>query len=382
MKYAALLILLAAPLHAFCLVPAGHTGGARIALTEAVIVHRGPSDGAAGVQELLLRVTPVVQGPLPQRLVWILPLPATPESFGVGTADALYDGIGVHSRLFALAREQWSSRTEYEWPEALTWLKKRESGELSPVGHEPLPDLVLAGAPVLSSPGGIGAEGVARLNDWLTSAGFNALAPDTTDWFAAGDFAFLCVEAAVPQTRPMDGAAIELPPIRVRVPAEAPFLPLVVGANRAPGRVDFTLISDTPLDTRPFMQLHADLKARAEGYAMLLNLWSVKPLPRTLASVMHPDSAAMPARWYANRLEAPDVPQRDGPLRADVVLPLGDLKDELPGFWYYADADISFVEKFFREHILAVTTSIFFLGLFSLMLKSRRDRRRASQPAE
>jgi hypothetical protein len=109
---------------------------------------------------------------------------------------------------------------------------------------------------------------------------------------------------------------------------------------------------------------------------LLLNLWSIQPLPGALAEALDANIAKQPKRWYANRIESPGLPEEQGQPRTDPSLPLGDLSDELPGFWYYGDDDISVVERFFREHILAVTTTLFFAGLLALIIKARRNRRR------
>jgi hypothetical protein len=176
--------------------------------------------------------------------------------------------------------------------------------------------------------------------------------------------------------KPRLGSAVELAPVKVRFQADAPFVPLMVGPGQPRGQLDIAIITDKPLDTQPYMEARDTIKATASGYVLLLNLWSVQPLPGALLEALEPRVAEQPQRWYANRIESPGLPEEEGQPRADLSLPLGDLSDELPGFWYYGDDDISVVERFFREHILAVTTTVFFVGLLALIIKTRRNRKR------
>ncbi len=325
---------------------------------------------------MLVRITPVFDGPSPERLAWIIPLPGVAQGRGSADAAALYAGIELHSKLFGLAREQWASRTEYEWPEALTWLKKRERAELHAAAGPALPELSLAAPPALTAIQTTGAEAVAALSTWLADRSFRALTPQDTAWFAENSFSFLCVTISPPDGKARLGSAIELPPVKVRFKTAAPYVPLLVGPGQPRGRLDIAIISDKPLDTQPYMSARETVKATESGYVLLLNLWSVQPLPGALADVLDAQVAKQPSRWYANRIESPGLPEEQGQARTDLSLPLGDLSDELPGFWYYGDDDISVVEKFFREHILAVTTTLFFVGLLALVIKTRRNRKR------
>jgi hypothetical protein len=343
-------LLLSAPLHAFVVAPAGHS--VHLARTEIVLVH------TQGRQETLIRVTPVFDGEPSDRIGWIIPLPSEPLAYGVSDADALYAGIELHLRLFGLAREQWANRTEYEWPEALTWLKKRDPPPKAPAG-EPLPELELA-APFMFSL----VESAVALADWLADNGLAAPNPANS---AESEGTYLCALITPREGRARLGKAIELSAARIRITAEAPYIPIIPG--QSDGRLDITIISDKPLDTEPYLRARDQLKADAAGYVLLLNLWSVQPLSDLLLP-----GADQPARWYANRVESGGWQAAEGDALPELVLPLGDLKDELPGFWYYGDDQISLAEKFIREHMLAVTTTVFLVGVSVLALKSRRKR--------
>src|SRR5690606_763683 len=131
------------------------------------------------------------------------------------------------------------------------------------------------------------------------------------------------------------------------------------------------------------------LKATGRGYVQLVNLYSVEPLPEALASV--PSERARTVgkpRWYVNRIQSEGFNPNDEagvPVIAgwkdDVFIKVGDNTDELPGFWYYGDLEIPFLERMFREHAMAV----FFLGgfafFFSLFVKTRLNRRKAQAKA-
>jgi hypothetical protein len=239
-----------------------------------------------------------------------------------------------------------------------------------------LPELTLAAAPALTALDATGAEAITQLNSWLQERGFRALQSTETAWFAENACAFLCVMIAPPDGKARLGGAVELPPVKVRFRSDAPFVPLLIGPGQPRGRLDIATITDKPLDTRPYMAARDRIRAPASGFVLLLNLWSVQPLPDALAKALDAKTAEQPPRWYANRMESPGLPEEEGQPRTDLSLPLGDLSDELPGFWYYGDDDISVVERFFREHILAVTTTLFFVGFLALMIKARRNRKR------
>jgi hypothetical protein len=346
-----IVLLLSAPLHALVVAPAGHS--VHLARTEIVVVHTQDR------QETLIRITPVFDGDAADRIGWIIPLPREPLAYGVSDADALYAGIELHSRLFGLAREQWANRTEYEWPEALTWLQKRDPPPKAPAG-EPLPELELA-APFMFSL----VESTA-LASWLADNGLAAPNPANS---AESEGTYLCALITPREGRARLGNAIELSAARIRIAADAPYIPVITGQSN--GRLDITIISDKPLDTEPYLHARDQLKADAAGYVLLLNLWSVQPLSDLLLP-----GADQPPRWYANRIESGGWQATEGDAMPELVLPLGDLKDELPGFWYYGDDEISFAEKFIREHMLAVTTSLFVFGVLFLIVKSRRRKSR------
>lgn len=359
MKLLLLSLLCCSPLAALLVAPSGSTTTVHAARTEVVVIHLAPVGDKPGYQELLIRVTPLFEGTPATRLAWIIPLPAAPAAFGNADVATLYAGIGFHPRLFELARQQWADRTEYQWPDAITWLKKPD--EPAPQPRTPdLPDLQAADLRNLA------AFSPVEMQRWLEANGYAEADLSDTDVKS-----YLCVEIVPRAGTDRLGSAVEIPPLRVTLDTADPWLPVT---NVAPGSLDVTVISDTPLDTNPLMEFAHYFGAKAEARVVLLNLWSVKPLPHELQAELGQEPNA--ARWYANRIEtatAPEKPEKKYPF---VVLPRGDLKDELPGFWYYGDTDISFFEKLFREHLLAFTTSAFFLGVLVLFVKARINRAR------
>ncbi len=361
MKLLLLSLLCCSPLSALLVPMSGSTTGVRAARTEVVVVHRAPVGDKPGYQELLIRVTPVFEGTPSARLAWVIPLPVMPAAYGNGDVAALYAGSDFHPKLFELARRQWADRTEYQWPDAITWLKTPDQPE--PERRAPdLPDLQAADFRNLAvcSPD--------ELQRWLQTHGYASDA----DFSDSDVKSYLCVEIVPPTGNTRLGSAVEIPPLRVALQTAAPWLPVT---NVAPGSIDVTVISDTPLDTNPLMEFAHYFGAKAEARVVLLNLWSVKPLPAELGQ--RQDAA----RWYANRMRTSAAPAKPEKKYRFVELPLGDLKDELPGFWYYGDTEISFFEKLFREHLLAFTTSAFFLGVLVLFVKARINRARGRGPS-
>jgi hypothetical protein len=115
----------------------------------------------------------------------------------------------------------------------------------------------------------------------------------------------------------------------------------------------------------------------------LVNLFSVKPLPEELATAFGERATKDdPAHWYVNRIRSKgfnpggDTKPAISEWEDDMFFKLGGKTDELPGFWYYADADIGIFEKFFREHALAIMVwaGVIFFG--SLFIKTRINRKR------
>lgn len=369
MKLLLLACILHAPLCAICLLPISHDGRVEVARTEVAIVHRAATEDAPGYQEMILRITPVFEGESPSRLAWIIPLPAEPLLVGIADAEAMYAGAEIHTRLFSLAREQWSRRTEYKWPEALSWMQRRSPPDAD-AKVKPLPTLELAG-PLDATP----LPDAAALRQWLRENGFDA--PELA-WFEENSFAFLAVLISPREGRLDLGRAAEIAPLQIALNTTDVFLPITAGPGQPEGALDIALVTDKPLEIWPYEFTREALRAKASGYVMLLNLWSIQPLPKALRDAMHGRAADTSERWYANRIESFGLPEAEGATRADFRVPPGGLQDELPGFWYYADQEISFVERFFREHLLAVTTTGFLLFVLLLVIKSAQQRR--SQP--
>jgi hypothetical protein len=87
-----------------------------------------------------------------------------------------------------------------------------------------------------------------------------------------------------------------------------------------------------------------------------------------------------PRRWFVNRIYVDALNSAQGGLAKwpdEMTVPAGDLEDELPGFWYYADRDISLPERAFREHALALFVGGSVLILVVVVLKGRQNRRKA-----
>jgi hypothetical protein len=113
------------------------------------------------------------------------------------------------------------------------------------------------------------------------------------------------------------------------------------------------------------------------GRVPLHNLWTQSPLPPPIASMAQGHE---PRRWFVNRIYVDALNSAQGGLAKwpdEMTFPAGDLEDELPGFWYYADRDISLPERVFREHALALFVGGSVLILVVVVLKGRQNRLKA-----
>lgn len=341
----ALLLLLLSPLHATIVLLPGAEKPLAGARTEVVVVHR-----QTGRQQLLVRVTPIFSDLPPSRVALLIPLPAPPLAHGVAEPAAVYDALAVHPRLFTLARQQWSDRTEYEWPEAITWLRKSESvpdAEPSTLDLSGLEIGELRDVAVCDNP---------QLTQWLDGRGYTF----------KGEAPCWLVMQIVAVGKERLGRCVETPPLRISLESAQPWLPL--GPHS--GAIDASIITDQPLDTDPFMAFLHAFGGMSKTRVVLVNLWSVQALPAGVADDL---ATPQPYRWYANRVVGAGSAEAG---QLHMQLPTGDIKDELPGFWYYGDDDISWAEEFFREHALAIMTTSFLLLVVVMIFKTRANRAR------
>ncbi|MCB9932156.1 MAG: hypothetical protein H6841_01900 [Planctomycetes bacterium] len=167
-------------------------------------------------------------------------------------------------------------------------------------------------------------------------------------------------------------------------------MPLRFSSELGDFALDLTLVTDKPLDTETFADRRKLLKALSRGYVQLVNLYTLKPLPEQLADALGERAkAADPAHWYVNRIQSQGVnpatengtPGLQG-WDEDLFFRIGGTQDELPGFWYYADQDIPFLERLFREHAMAVFFGAGLLFFASLFIKTRINRKRVQQQAK
>ncbi|MCZ7604764.1 MAG: DUF2330 domain-containing protein [Planctomycetota bacterium] len=392
MKHLALLIALlaAGPLAACCMVPRGYPGDVDQAAQQVVILHRAKTDAAPGYQEMLIRVQPFFQDAQgnPEYIAWVITLPGKPLRYDVADKAALQAGADLHEKLFQLARRQWADRSQFEWP---SWLP---SG-MTERGMEDAKSLVIEEAAVQVGPYTItpvraqGTAALDELNAYLQERGFPQEDRDHLAYFVENDFTFLCVRITPPQGQATLGGRLDLPPLVLGFETDAPYYPARFSSRQGNFALDLTLISDKPLDTASFGAARERLKAVSRGYVQLVNLYSMQPLPDELAGALSERATTIEkARWYVNRIQSEGfnpgdeagVPAIAG-WKDDVFIKVGDRQDELPGFWYYGDQDIPFLERMFREHAMAV----FFLGgfafFFSLFIKTRLNRRKLQAKA-
>lgn len=392
MKYLALLMVLlnAGALAACCMVPRSYSGDVDQAAQQVVILHRAKTDDAPGYQEMLIRVQPFFQGAQgnPEYIAWVITVPSKPLRYDVADKAALQAGADLHEKLFQLARRQWADRSQFEWP---SWLP---SG-MTERGMEDAKSLLTEDAAVQVGPYTItpvrtqGAAALDELNTYLQERGFAAEDREHLAYFVENNFTFLCVRITPPQGQATLGGRLDLPPLVIGFETDELYYPGRFSSRQGNFALDLTLISDKPLATESVSKARDRLKAIGRGYVQLVNLYSVQPLPEALASVLSERARMVEKpRWYVNRIQSEGFNPNDeagNPAIAgwedDVFIKVGDNTDELPGFWYYGDLEIPFLERMFREHAMAV----FFLGgfafFFSLFVKTQLNRRKAQAKA-
>lgn len=358
---------------ACCMVPSGYAGDVDQARQEVVIVHRN------GHQEMAIRVLPYFKDAAenPDQLTWILTLPATPTGFREADPAVFDVGRGLHDRLFALARQQWNARTNF----TLGLPGSNEAAGDAKASGLDIGQTIKVGPYTITPVKALGAEALTELNVFLTQRGFPAEDAEHLKYFVENNFTFLCIHFRPPAGR---AAQLDLPALQVGFDCKDAYYPGKFSSRQGNFALSLTMLSDQPLAV-PGLTLNGQrLKIRDFDRVPLHNLWSIQPLPPLLADLAGKEAAEV-KKWYVNRVESAGVnPMVDGaPAIAgwadDVFFPVGTMADELPGFWYYGDLEISFAERVFREHALFI-----FVGgaaaMFALLLwKGRQNRRRLQQ---
>lgn len=385
MKYLPLLIvLIAGPLGACCMVPRDYEGDVDQAKQQVVIVHRAATDSAPGYQEMLIRVQPFFKDAEtnPDSLAWVITVPNTPTRYEVANEAALNAGSELHEELFQLARQQWANRTQFKWPDWLPSNLEDRAVASKAGGVEEMP-VVQVGPYTISPVRATGAGAVAALNAYLGERELAQEDPAHLKYFVDNDFTFLCVHVTPPAGRATLGRSLELPPLVLGFETEQPYYPGRFSSRQGNFALDLTIISDRNMRGPGFTKACNRLKAVERGYVKLVNLYTYKGLPEPLSAALgERATAGSPGKWYVNRIESRgfnDTVEGKPAISAwedDVFFTLGTIEDEIPGFWFYADEDIPFYEKFMREHAMAfmVFAGLLFFG--SVFIKTRINRRR------
>jgi hypothetical protein len=388
MKYAALLMLFTAgPLMAGCVTPLDYTGDVDQAAQQVLVLHRARKGDTTGYQEMIIRVQPFFQGAeaFPAELAWVITVPGKPERYDTCDSGVLLAATGLHDRLFGLAQAQWANRTEFGWPDWLPpkLLSRSADSFATTDGTVAEGQLVKVGPYTITPLRARGAEAVTALNAYLKERGFPQEDPGHLQYFIDNDFTFLCVRVMPPAGDATLGRALDLPPLVVGFETDRPYYPGLFSSRQGDFALDLTIVSDKPLDTESIFSASAKLNAASQGFVQLVNLFTMRTLPGDLAAGFSERARADdPSRWYINRLRSKGFnPTVNGkPAIAgweeDVFFKVGDTTDELPGFWYYGDQEIGWFDRFFREHALALFTSIGVVFFGSLFIKTRINRRR------
>ena len=386
MKYLVLLTALFGPgLLACCMAPRDYEGDVDQAKQEVVIVHREAQGDLPGYQEMLIRVQPFFKDAEtnPEYLAWVITVPNTPTRYDVAEESALDAGPALHEKLYELAREQWANRTQFEWPDWLpTNLEDRTVIQAAMDNVVEMPP-VQVGPYTISPVQAVGADAVKGLNAYLDERGLPQEDPGHLQYFVDNNFTFLCVHVKPPEGQATLGRSLELPPLVLGFETEQPYYPGKFSSRQGNFSLDLTIISDRNMQGPGFTKVCNRLKARARGYVKLVNLYTYKGIPTELAGALSERMTNdQPGKWYVNRIESSGFNEaQDGtPAIADweddVFFSLGTIEDEIPGFWFYADEDIPFYERFMREHAMAFMVIAGFLFFGTIFIKTRINRKR------
>ncbi|MBX3474307.1 MAG: hypothetical protein KF754_07985 [Planctomycetes bacterium] len=355
--------------------PGGYDGEVTQAFQEVVILHRN------GHQQMLIRLLPQLpeHGRPPQQLVWILPLPATPTGFGQADPAVFEQARGMHIRLFGLARQQWNARTNFIF-------SLPGEGEAAPIDAARVPpggNALHVGPYTVASMKSTGAAAVEELNEYLAARGLPRQDAAQLAYYSERSFTYLCVHFTPPDRT---ASMLELPALQVGFDSQDLYYPALLSARHGNFALSLVMISDKPLAVPGLTINGGRMNILGAEKVPLHNLWSVQPLAPLLAEATGKGAADV-ARWYVNRIETNGFnDMKDGKpavttWKDDVFFPVGTVADELPGFWYYGDLEISWPDRMFREHAIFVFVSGG-AGMFLLLLwKGRQNRRRLRKQA-
>jgi hypothetical protein len=385
MKFAIFLLLLAPPLAACIHGPMGWPGEVEASAQRVVILHREKHGETAGYQEMMIRVQPKLAGDAGE-LAWVITVPSTPLRYDVAKPEAMDAAVELYQRLHKLARQQWADRTDITLPTDWFLLGSDKAGLAEDVVE--VQAGVAVGPYTITPVRARGKTAAEELNSYLSERGFGAIPAEELQYFIDGEFTFLCVRVVPQAGQTTMTGLVDLPPLVLGFETESPYYPGKFSSAQGDFPLDLTIISDRPLAMRSFAQAVERLMTESHGQVHLVNLYSVKPLPEDLAGALGARATDdAPARWYVNRLTSQGFnPVQDGkPAIAawenDLFIELGDNTDELPGFWYYGDSEISLPERIFREHALAIFFSFGVLFFGTLFIKTRINRRRLRDQA-
>ncbi|MCA8919552.1 MAG: hypothetical protein KDB32_10775 [Planctomycetes bacterium] len=388
MNYLAIVVfILAGPVSACCMVPRDYPGDVDQSAQRVVVVHRAPDGDTPGYQEMIIRVQPFFQGSEtnPTTMTWVVTVPSKPLRYDQASVEALDAGPEFQKKLFQLARDQWANKTGFEWPEWLSWMSARDASvnDAKAAGAIEEDALVTVGPYNITPVRAKGAEAVQALNDYLGQRGFPKEDPAHLQYFIDNEFTFLCINVTPPQGQTALGRELELPPLVIGFETPEPYYPGKFSSRQGNFKLDLTVITDSPLNTQSVGELRKRMNAKNYGYVQLVNLFSVQALPETLTSALSERvTTREKQRWYVNRIESEGFNDAsEGGIAAwetDVFFKVGTIHDEIPGFWYYGDQEISWYERLVREHAMAFFVTMGMLFFLSLYIKVRINRKRAA----
>lgn len=352
---------------ACCMVPRTWDGRVQQNQQKALVLHND------GTEHLILKIAPEFSGKgAPQKMAWVVTVPNLPKNYAVADESIIDDATGMHEKLVRLAMDQWQERSHLYVPSFSQMMGTSVDGSANAVSEHPT---INVGPYSITPVQATGQHAVDQLNKYLADEGYPPEEPSHLEYFIENDFTFLCIRVTTGNSAKL-AKNPNMPPLRITFDTDAPYYPAKFSSRQGNFGLDLTIITTDPLDSDVLQQLILRTGAHPVHRVVLGNLWSTQPLPESIAEHL---PGVDPDRWYVNRLTT-DGFNDEGQIakwKDDLFFTLGSSEDSVPGFWYYGDTEIGFMERMFREHIIAIFFWFMGLSFIGLMLKSRANKRRA-----
>ena len=312
------------PVLSCCMVPTQYPGDVdQVRQQGAIFFHDGH-------EVLVLRVNPTFPdfdyGP--NRLTWIITVPASPTGYEAVDEVVFEESRELYLSLEGLARAQLPG-------ELITMGVSPGSASLAVMEDVQVGPFKITEVAVKTG------SGAGELNEYLSGRGFPTEPEEEVRWFIERNFRFLCIEISPPEGVARFKTEAALPALKIGFPSDRPYFPGKYSARQGNFALALTLFTSKPLDLAALKDMRNKLEARVS--APIQNLFTSKRLGGALASMVEALPGANEVdRWYVNALPSGGFnPTEDGiPQIAtwtdDLFFSIGDSGD-LPPRWYRGD---------------------------------------------